>query len=156
MLNHLNNKTMRELQEKIFKEKAETYTVCYNQQCPLHEHCLHYDVGPFVQRWQRVVPAVSPYYEHSSDGQCDLFKDNKPVKMMVGMKKHFYFDMPARIASSIKNRLINHTCRATYYKYHNGKLPIPPQLLSYIEKVSREAGWTQPLVFDDEVEGYAW
>jgi hypothetical protein len=147
---------MNNKKNPTFAEKALNYIVCYNEQCPLHTKCLRYDVGQYVPAGQLLVTSVSPAYEHALDGNCTLFSDNTPVTMKVGMKNRFYMDMPAYIATKIKGRLIAHTCRSTYYKYHNGKRPIPPTLLSFIESVCREEGWTGPLVFDGEVKDYVW
>ena len=146
---------MNKLQE-IFREKAVNYLVCFNNHCPLHERCLRYDVGQAADPQLRAVSAVHPNYEHAKDGQCDLFRDHTPQRMNVGMKQHFYTDMPAHMAVAIKKRLIALNSRATYYQYHNGRRPITPQMQQYIEQVCREEGWQGPLVFDGETEDYVW
>ena len=68
----------------------------------------------------------------------------------------FFTNMPAHVAVAIKKRLIARNCRATYYQYHNGRRPITPDYLAFIEQVCREEGWTGPLTFDGETEDYVW
>lgn len=143
------------LREQLFAEKAEKYIVCYNSSCPLHQRCLRYDVGAYVKPSQRILTAVNPHYNKAAGGQCDMFADNTPVRMNVGMR-HFYDEMPARIARRIKQRLIDHNCRRTYYKYHNGELPITPSMQAFIERVCQEEGWTGALVFEGETVNYVW
>lgn len=151
-------------QENTQQTKAETFrekvakgtAVCFNQQCPRYGRCLRADLAPYADSSQRVVASINPRYTHAADGQCDMFMDNTLVKMPVGMTKHFFYDMPARIAKAIRRRLIADSCRYTYYKYHNGEVPITPQRLKTIERICREEGWTAPLVFDGEVEDYVW
>ena len=146
-----------ENKETLFAQNAaKNYVVCYNDQCPLHEQCLRYDAGQFKTASSLIIRTVNPNHKLVAANNCPMFRDNRPQRMVVGMKKHFYRDMPARIATSIKARLIDHNCRSTYYQYHNGKRPITPDLLAFIKQVCREEGWTQPLVFDGETEGYAW
>ncbi len=143
-------------QQEIFREKAVNYLVCFNNHCPLHGRCLRYDVGQAADPKLLAVSAVHPNYEHAEDGQCDLFRDHTPQRMNVGMKLHFYTNMPAHVAVAIKKRLIARNCRATYYQYHNGRRPITPDYLAFIEQVCREEGWTGPLTFDGETEDYVW
>lgn len=143
-------------QQEIFQAKAANYLVCFSERCPLHERCLRYDVGRAAAPSLRAVSAVSPNYRHAADGECDLFRDNTPRHMYVGMKQYFYHDMPAYMARNIRNRLIAQNCRATYYQYHNGRRPITPDYLALIGQVCQEEGWTGPLTFDGETEDYVW
>ena len=143
--------------EQLFRKKAaEGYLVCFNNDCPLHEQCLRCDIGQYAPSGNMIISVVNPHHAHATDGKCTLFTLNQKVKMPVGMKLHFYEDMPARIAKRIKQRLIDRNCRSTYYQYHNGTRPIPSAMLSFIEQVCREEGWQAPLVFDGEVEDYVW
>ena len=143
-----------ENQEQLFREKAGKYLVCFNGECPLREQCLRWTVGHYVDPALRVVTSVNPHYALAGEG-CDLFRDNRPVTMPVGMTR-FYLDMPGQMERSIKRRLIAHSCRATYYIYHRGDRPIPPDLLALIRQVCREEGWQGPLRFDGEVTDYVW
>lgn len=143
--------------EELFREKAAAgYLVCYNDGCPLHERCLRHDVGPYEPSDNIIINVVSPHHAHAADGLCSLYTENKIVRMPIGMRQHFYEDMPIRIAKAIKKRLIDHNCRSTYYQYHNGARPVNPTMFAYIERVCREEGWQGPLVFDGEVEDYDW
>ena len=145
-----------ENKEILFREKAETYLVCFNGACPRHEQCLRWQVGQRIDPRKRIVTSVSPFYAPAAEGHCDEYRDARPIRMPLGMKNHFYEEMPARTAYNIKNALIAHNCRATYYKYHNGKLPITPEYEALIRQTCRRYGWTQPLVFDGEVVDYVW
>lgn len=141
--------------EKILREKAKTYMVCFHDECPLHERCLRWEVGRYASTELRVSKCVSPRYEKAGTEQCDLYRSNEPVRMPVGMK-HFYYDMPAHTASDIRRSLIAHNCRATYYKYHSGYRPITPEYQHLIESVCRRHGWNGPFNYDGEVIDYVW
>ena len=139
----------------LFREKAATYLCCFCDQCPLHERCLRYEVGSYIDPRQHLVTSISPHYAPAAAGTCEYFRDNQLRKMPLGMT-HFYDDMPHRIERAVKNQLIGLNCRATYYKYHRGDRPINPDFLTDIQSACSHAGWTQPLHFDSEVEDYAW
>jgi hypothetical protein len=46
-------------QEDAFREKAGHYLVCFVDQCPLHDHCLRWLVGQYVdiQPWP-IMPST--------------------------------------------------------------------------------------------------
>lgn len=142
--------------EALFRQKSEKFLCCFNDACPQHAHCLRREVGQYVNPATRIVKCVSPRYQLAVDGNCDMYSDNQPVTMPVGMKTRFYRDMPKRIEQAVKHRLIAHTSRATYYKYHRGDLPITPDYLAVIQQVCHEEGWQGPLEFDSEVTDYVW
>ena len=143
-------------QEKLFKEKAKTYLVCFHDRCPRHEHCLRWLVGRHVDPSVSIATCVSPLYAPAVEGRCDQYRNDQPVRMPVGMSQHFYHDMPAHIALSIRKALIAHNCRSTYYHYHSGRRPITPDYEALVRQVCQQFGWTQPLRFDGEVEDYVW
>ena len=139
----------------LFREKAATYLCCFCDQCPCHANCLRWEVGQYIDPKLHVATCISPRYSKAQDGSCEYFRDNQPLTMPVGMK-HFYHDMPGHTERAIKNTLIGHSCRATYYKYHRGDRPIHPAMLADIQSVCRMFGWTAPLHFDAEVTDYWW
>ena len=146
---------MKTREEKI-RERADRYLVCFGDSCPLHEHCLRWEAGQYVTGKSYLITSVNLRYEGCCTEKCELFRDNQPKKMPVGMKKRFYYDMPAHTATSIKKRLIAATCRSTYYSYHSGLRPITPEMQELIERTCREEGWNGPLLYDGEVEDLAW
>jgi hypothetical protein len=94
--------------------------------------------------------------KHATDGQCVNYRNATPVRMPLGMKQAFYHDMPRHIEQAIKQELIDHYGRYTYYRYHSAHRPITPDVLQVIQSVCQRYGWTQPLQFDAEVEDYVW
>ena len=133
---------------KAFQEKANSYLCCFNEHCPIHTHCLRWEVGQFINPSVSVITCVNPRYNAFTDDHCEHYRDDQLVTMPVGMKTRFYRDMPARIAQAIKGALIAHNSRGTYYKYHRGERPITPAYLALIQRVCLENGWQGPLEFD--------
>ena len=150
------NSTLPADKTALFTPKAKTYTVCYANHCPLHERCLRWEVGHYVDPNEQVLTCVNPLHKAVAEGQCPNFRTNEPHKMPLGMRQYFYYDMPRHTEQSIKHALINHYGRFYYYRYHSGRQPITPDVLQVIQTVCQRYGWTQPLQFDSEVEDYLW
>ena len=147
--------SIEEQKEALLIEKARKSVICFNSECPRHEHCLRWQAGRVVTGSQRLAHVVSPHYAPIAQGRCDYYVNDQPLVMPVGMK-HFYDDMPQRIQVRIKKELILYSCRATYYKYHSGLRPIHPAMQQLIERVAREAGWQGPFVYDSEITTFDW
>ena len=139
--------------EKLLKEIAAHSAVCQHDGCPRHEHCMLWLAGRYVNRNMRIIRSVNTQFSLVANGNCDLYCDDKPVRMKVGMKRLFY-EMPDHTKRAIRNRLIALNCRTTFYKYYSGYRPISPTLLRQIEAICREEGWTAPLEFDRETVDY--
>lgn len=142
--------------EAIFTEKAKHYFVCFADQCPLHESCLRWEVGQYVDADEVAIMSMNPRNRKIAQGECDSYREDQVVRMPLGMREHFYYDMPRHTEQSIKHALINHYGRYYYYRYHSGHKPITPDVLQVIQTVCQRYGWTQPLQFDSEVEDYLW
>ena len=126
--------------EQLLREKSDNYVVCFNAACNKHEHCLRWQVGQHVSERVWMVKCVNQRYAPVVAGQFDCYRDDKPLVMPVGMKEHFYDDIPLGKARQIKRTLISDYGRTVYYRYHSGLLPIPPQVQAHIQMVCRLAG----------------
>ena len=50
-------------EQELFKEKALSgYTVCFAEQCPLKEQCLHWKVGQQMPDTRSCYNCVNPRY----------------------------------------------------------------------------------------------
>lgn len=141
--------------EQLFREKAEHYIVCYNDACQRHEHCLRHLVAPYVAETVRVKECVNPTNAEVRAGCCPFFKSDAPMKMGRGFT-HLYDNMPKKMGTVIRKELDATLGHNAYYKYRNGKLPVTPDIYERIAEVCRNNGWTEPPVFDTEVDELNW
>ena len=123
------------LSEAQMREKASHYLVCYVDQCPLHEQCLRWLLGPYTDPEESVVECQNPMDRRIANGQCVNYRNATPVRMPLGMKQAFYHDMPHHMEQSIKHALIDHYGRTGYYRYHSAHRPISPDVLAVIQSV---------------------
>ncbi len=142
---------------EIFKEKAASgYAICFAEQCPLREHCLHFLVGQQLSDSQSLCHCVNPHYQGVGTAQCAQFRNAEKVQFAKGMMHIFNPDMPRRVEPFVRNRLIANHCRTYYFEYRNGKRLIPPAIQEEVRNLFREAGWNEEVSFDSYVEDYDW
>ena len=150
-----NHKTAAQLQEELFREKAQSYYMCFIDECPLREQCLRWLVGQYASTVQYYTMSVNPHHPQVGDDNCVLFQPNKRVKMKRGMT-HFYHDMPGYLEHSIRTALIAAFGRKHYFEMRRGDRLITSQQQQVILNTCHRFGWTAPLVFDGEQEDYVW
>ena len=149
------NSSIPPVNERMFREKANTYPPCFSARCPLREHCLHALVIPYIPQDRYVTTAINLCQPQAETESCEMYRSSEAVRMPLGLL-HIYHDMPSRIERNIKNRLIFTYGRKRYYEYHNGKRPVTPDVEAYVRQVCLANGWTAELHFPDYVEEYLW
>jgi len=141
--------------DQLFREKAASYTVCFNESCARRATCLRWILREYIPGDTLVSPCVNPRNAEVASGRCPLYRDSQPRRMPYGILS-VYHDMPGRMERSIKNRLISQYSRKRYYEYHNGTRPLTPEVEQYVRQVIRANGWTEEPRFMGYVEGYVW
>ena len=148
----LENKT----HEEQFREHAKTYLLCFSKQCPLREHCLHSLLNEYANKTNLVVTAsVNLNNPRMQTDKCPHFAKDEPIEMPVGIAP-IYHDMPGWMERKIKGSLIDFFSRKRYYMYHNGTLPMPPDVENYVRKTAKDAGWDKELTFAGTVTDIMW
>ena len=143
------------IDEKVLKEKAEKYLICFNNQCSRHESCLRWLVGQHVSERQMVITCINPRLKLSSKGWCPSYRDNQEKKVAKGMV-HFYDNMPRKMEAAIKADLIANYTRVGYYDMRKGTRLITSEIEREIRQVCRKHGWTKKLLFDEYTDALIW
>ena len=94
--------------ETIFTQKAKNYFVCFADQCPLHATCLRWEVGQYVDVEEKAILSMNPRNHNIAQGECEYYRKDELIKMPIGMREHFYYDMPRHTEQAIKQELIDH------------------------------------------------
>lgn len=139
----------------VLREKAENYLVCFIDNCPLHESCLRWVVGQYVNQQTIAHIAINPRNPLMGNESCPKYREMGRVKMMRGMTQ-FYHEMPGYLESGIRNELIAHFGRKRYFQMRKGDVLINPDAQRFISHVCQKHGWTAPLVYDGEEEEWLW
>lgn len=147
---------LEEHKQALLGYKAKKGLVCTIGKCSRHTHCLRWQAAQLASSSQHMLNTINPNFERAVGRQCEFYVSDEALVMPVGMTQHFYEDMPQRIQQRVKKVLIQHSCRATYYKYHSGHRPINPAMQQLIEDTCRAAGWSGPFIYDSYVTAYDW
>ena len=123
------------------------YELCFNQQCPLHEHCMHYVVAQQVSHVRPAGPAVYPWALR--DGQCEMYRECVPVRMAWGFSS-LYTYLPRHLRAIARQRVQNYFSNGAgpYYRYHHGERMLNPQQQQEVIAIVMRLGSTQEPLFD--------
>ena len=141
--------------DQLFREKAASYAVCFNESCTKRETCLRWILRNYLPKDSMVTRCINPQNAEIASGNCPMYRDSEPRRMPYGILS-VYHDMPGRMERSIKNRLISQFSRKRYYEYHNGTRPMTPEAEQYVRQVIRANGWKDEPHFMGYVEEYVW
>ena len=134
-----------------YERMPEHYLLCFNNECPLADSCLHRLAGQSGLQKDTVVTAVNPAI--NSGESCQYYKENKTVKMAYGMIDSFH-EVKADHISELRNTLISHFGRGSYYLRRNGLRPITPEEQQYIGNIFRQFNYE--VKFDRTEEETQW
>ena len=124
--------------ESQYETMPEHYLLCFNDDCALADECLHRLAARSGRQKDEVVTAVNPVC--NSEKSCRYYKPNKVVTMAYGMVDSFH-EVKADDIAALRNTLINHFGRGSYYLRRNGLRAITPKEQQYSDSVFRKFGY---------------
>jgi len=137
--------------EPQYETMPEHYMLCFNDKCALADECLHRLAARSGRQTDEVVTAVNPV--RNSGKSCRYFKPNKVATMAYGMKGSFH-EVKADHIASLRNVLIHHFGRGSYYLRRNGLRPITPEEQQFISSIFSNYGYETK--FDRMEEETEW
>ena len=141
--------------QELLRRKAPHYLPCYIDQCPLHENCLHWLIGPEVDADNLNVVCVNPTNPKVNSSNCPLYREARKGVYARGMR-HFFELMPRTVEVNIKKSLISLYTRKRFYEYRNGRRLIAPEMQDIIATFCHNCGWTGDLRYDGWEEDFLW
>lgn len=137
--------------EPQYEMMPEHYMLCFNDDCPLADDCLHRLAARSGHRKDEVVTAANPL--RCNGESCRFYKQNKISTMAYGMVDSFH-EVKADDIVLLRNTLIEHFGRGSYYLRRNGMRAITPEEQEYISNVFRKFGYE--VTFDKTKEETQW
>ena len=134
-----------------YETMPEHYLLCFNDKCVLADECLHRLAARSGRQKDEVVTAVNPV--RCSGKSCRYYKPNKMATMAYGMKGSFH-EVKADHIASLRNVLIHHFGRGSYYLRRNGLRPITPEEQQFISSIFSNYGYETK--FDRMEEETEW
>ena len=137
--------------EPQYSTMPEHYLLCFNDECALADECLHRLAARSGRQKDEVVTAVNSV--RCSGKSCRYYKPNKMATMAYGMKGSFH-EVKADHIASLRNALIHHFGRGSYYLRRNGLRPITPEEQQFISSIFSNYGYETK--FDRMEEETEW
>ena len=123
------------------------YQLCFNEECPLRNKCLHYQAYLLKGEDRLGGPAIYP--EAWKDGPCQRFNEAKLGQRAWGFSQ-IYRNVPhyqrALARQSVQNYFSN-GC-GPYYRYHHGDNKLTPRQQKEIMAILAKFGSTDGVAFD--------
>lgn len=124
--------------EPQYETMPEYYLLCFNDDSVLADEYLHRLAARSGRQTDEVVTAVNPV--RCSGKSCRYYKPNKVATMAYGMKGSFH-EVKADHIASLRNALIHHFGRGSYYLRRNGLRPITPEEQQFISSIFSNYGY---------------
>ena len=130
-----------EQKKLLWSDVPADWALCFNNDCPMAEHCLRRRAAGLAPRELTVAQALA-------DGQCRYYASTEPVRYARGFKhiydmvrKADYTSMRVTITGALSG------CRL-YYDYMNGRRALSPEQQEMIRGVFRSYGYDEDVQFD--------
>ena len=138
-----------------FSAMPSSYVVCWHHDCPLKDNCLRHLGASHVPTDCRTVQSVNLNLVRPEKGQCALQRPVRFIRNAWGLR-HIYDNVPHSKYDAIHSRIHLALKNSTYYDYYNERKPMSPEVQEYIQRVFRENGITEPVIFRRYEDAVDW
>ena len=123
------------------------YELCFNENCPLRDKCMHHQAYLLKPDNRLVGPTVYPSAWKS--GTCLRFNEVKLIKKAWGFSQ-LYKNVPYYRQAEARRSVIHYFSlgKGPYYRYHHGEYKLTPAQQDGIMNILSQFGSTEGLSFD--------
>lgn len=139
-----------------WKDVPSGWALCFNQSCPLHEHCLRYQAGVLAPPDLTVTRCVTPRV--LTGERCKVYASMEPVKIARGFST-IYQNVLKRDYTSLRKYMTSLLSgKRYYYEYKRGERPLSPEQQSDIRQLFESFGYKDSVHFDsyEETLHFPW
>jgi hypothetical protein len=139
-----------------WKDVPSGWALCFNQSCPLHEHCLRFQAGVLAPSDLTVTRCVTPRV--LTGERCKVFTSMEPTKMARGFTT-IYQKVLKRDYTSLRKFMTNLLSgKRYYYEYKRGERLLSPEQQSDIRELFASFGYKDSVQFDsyEETLHFPW
>ena len=129
------------------------YQLCFNENCPLRDKCMHYQAYLLKSANRLGGPAVYP--AAWKNGQCQRFCEVKQVQKAWGFSR-IYDNVPHYQRAEARHCVRSYFSGGCgpYYRYHHGDNLLSPRQQADIMAILAKFGPTDGLAFDHYVTDF--
>ena len=135
-----------------FSDVPKEWAICLQSDCPLAASCLRHHAGTLapddLKHHECVLPGAR------TGGACSAFVANHPVRLARGMKR-LLKGIDYGKSMVMRKQLYNiFGSKSQYYRYCEGRWPIPPEQQARVADLFRQNGIASEPQYDDYFEGF--
>ena len=119
-----------QIQTFDFSEVPPSWPLCFCDECPRHDECLHFLAGQYAPDRLTWGPAVYPMACHNRT--CPHFKETRVIRAAYGFKplyRHVLHEDYQTLRGQIMAYLGSYR---TYYRYNKGERKLTPEQQEHI------------------------
>lgn len=127
---------------------------CFKKDCRLADHCLRYQVTPFIPRERWSVSVINPSIAGTGD-DCRAYLSDTPLIYAYGMD-HLFDNLPYAKAREARYAMREHYGKNHFYRLKRKERCFDPKEQQYVSDLFRRFHIESEPVFDTYREGFRW
>ena len=128
---------------RLYFAKGDVYnswSYCFNQQCPLAQECAHYLSVTYKNPEQTKGYAIYPDAYH--DNKCEQFLQLQMIKMAYGFM-NILEELKRKDEAAFRIHMTSYFgSKTSYYRYKLGQTGLVPEQQQYVLKWCQQHGYT--------------
>lgn len=128
---------------RLYLAKGDVYnswSYCFNQQCPLAQECAHYLSVTYKNPEQTKGYAIYPDAYH--DNKCEHFLQLQMIKMAYGFT-NILEELKRKDEATFRIHMTSYFgSKTSYYRYKLGQTELVPEQQQYVLKWCQQHGYT--------------
>lgn len=128
-----------------FSEVPPSWQLCFCDECPRQDECLHFLAGQYAPDNLTWGPAIYP--SAYKKGDCMHFKETKVIRAAYGFKPLFA-EVKQKDYQKLRSQMMKYLgSYRTYYRYNSGERKLTPEQQEHIIGFFHRLGYTDELQF---------
>ena len=112
---------------------------CFNSQCVHKEECLHHLAATNCTSQCPTLSIINPNCIPADTTNCPHFRKALKCRVAWGIR-HLLDNVPHKCAAPMRNQLVGHFGKTTYYRFYRQEQGLFPKAQAYIRQVFKQYG----------------
>ena len=135
-----------------WKDVPEGWALCFNSECPLHEHCLRWQAAQLAPPELTVTRCVTP--RALTGDRCVHFASMEPQTVAYGFSTIYQRVLKSDFTPLRKTMTQHLQGKRYYYEYMRGERALSPEQQQWIRQLFVRYGYGDSVVFDRYQEAF--
>ena len=128
---------------------------CFNSQCVHKEECLHHLAATNCTSQCPTLSIINPNCIPADTTNCPHFRKALKCRVAWGIR-HLLDNGPHKCAAPMRNQLVGHFGKTTYYRFYRQEQGLFPKAQAYIRQVFKQYGIAEEPKFERYSEEYSY